>query len=361
MRQDNALRILIAAGASAGHLYPALALAECITSRYPRSVIAFVSARRNGIENAITGYRLFLLSLRPFRGSFKIILAAAYGFLKSFLEVFFIIEKFRPDVVIGFGSYVSFPLLLEAALFKKHTIIHEQNVALGRANKYLSLFVDRIAVSFQESEKIKPKCVFTGNPLRSSLVIENRQDAQRFFGFDEKFTILVVGGSQGSQRINSVFTRAAPWLEKRTDFQCVHITGGRDFLSLQKSYRYTTIKHRVFDFLPQMQWAYSAADLVICRAGAGTITELAYFRKAAIVIPYPYAGGHQVENAHMLAKNKAARVIEEKGLTPISLSEAVISLMDAKAEREKLENNISQFVTLDARERLADLAVNLGS
>ena len=354
----GAWRILIAAGASAGHLYPALSFAECIARQYPLCTIAFVSSRRNGIESNIAPYQCYLISIRPFSGPLKKLLQAVYGFIKSFIESFFIIEKFRPDVVIGFGSYVSFPILLEAALLKKHILLHEQNVSLGKANKWLSPFADAIAVSFKESEKISPRCVFTGNPLRASLTPKNRKEALGFFNLEDRFTIMALGGSQGSHRINNEFSQALSLLDSQREVQAIHIAGRRDYLGLQKSSRYTTIKHRLFDFLPQMQWAYSAADVVVCRAGAGTIAELAYYGKAAIVIPYPYAGGHQRENASVLAKHKAAVVIEEHELTAVRLSETIRRLMDSAKERQGLEKNIRTFCVSDGAARLVRLAAS---
>lgn len=353
------LRILIAAGASAGHLYPALGLAESLREKGGVSAIAFVSSRRAGLEKLISGYRLFLISILPFQFSCLKFLRAVYGFLISLVESFFIIEKFRPDVVIGFGSYVSFPLLLEAALFKKPTLIHEQNVSLGLANKALGYFADIIAVSFPQTRALSPRCVFTGSPLRSSLVIEDKVKARNFFGLAGKFTILVLGGSQGSQRINREFRNAAALLEKKEDFQFIHITGKNDYFDLKKAYSYIKIKNCVFDFLSAIQWAYSAADLVISRAGAGAITELAYFKKAAILIPFPYSGSHQLENAICLRQENAALVIEEKELSGTLLCDYVVRLMHAADERKMLEDNIQKFVHPDAAERLAGLVLSL--
>ncbi len=352
-------RVLIAAGASGGHLYPALSLAESLREKGHEANIAFVSSKRAGLENLITGYRLFLISVLPFQRPYPQFLRALYGFLKSLVESFFIIEKFRPDVVIGFGSYVSFPLLLEAALLKKHTLIHEQNVSLGLANKALSYFADTIAVSFPQTRVVGPQCVFTGNPLRKSLVIEDKASARRFFNLSDKFTVLVLGGSQGSRRLNSEFRNVVALLEKKEDFQFIHITGKNDYFDLKKTYSYITIKHCIFDFLAHMQWAYSAADLVISRAGAGTISELAYFRKAAVLVPFPYAGSHQVENARYLQKENAAIVIEEKELKASTLYEHVLRLISAADERKSLEENIQKFAIVNASEKLAQAVVSL--
>ena len=162
----NRVKILIASGASAGHLYPALSFAQKLREKEAGADIAFVSSRRGGIAEEISahGFRLFLISVLPFSfKSFKKFFLAFCRFIRSFFESFLIIEKFRPDVVVGFGSYVSFPVCLEAALFKKATVIHEQNVLPGLANRVLGKLSSRIGVSFWDALKYFPpkKSVFT--------------------------------------------------------------------------------------------------------------------------------------------------------------------------------------------------------
>lgn len=356
------LKVLIVSGASAGHLYPALAFAQRLHEEERNLEITFVSSRRGELEKSIaeSGFGLFLISVLPFSfKSFKKFLQTLYHFIKSFLESFFIIEKYRPDVVIGFGSYLSFPVLLEAALFKKNTIIHEQNVSLGLANKALSFFVDKVAVSFKETEDSCRKAVFTGNPLRQSLVKAKKEDARRFFNLEDKFTILTLGGSQGSYAINMAFKRCVQTLQEKEDFQFIHLSGKNDYNDLKKSYNYIKIKHCVFDFLKAMHLAYSLADLVVSRAGATTIAELAYFQKAAILIPYPYAQGHQLENALALEKEAAAVVIEEAQLTGDKLCENIVKLIHGDSQRKCLEHKIQKFAASDAAGSLADLALSL--
>lgn len=357
------LRVLVASGASAGHLYPALAFAQSLTCKWPDSDIAFVTSKRAGIENCIpeAGYEIFFISICPFGLTIKKFLQAVYRFAVSFLESFFIIERLRPDIVVGFGSYVSFPVLLEAALFKKPTIIHEQNLSLGLANKALSFFVDKVAVSFKETAVESDKSVFTGNPLRKSLIKIDKEKAGRFFNLDVKFTILTLGGSQGARKINAEFEGAVGLLEKEEDFQFIHITGKKDYSDLKKNYNNCKIKHCVFDFLKEMHLAYSLADLVICRAGATTIAELAYFNKAAILIPYPYARSHQLENAHLLAKEGAAVVIEEKELDYITLSGHISTFMHSDSKRKFIEGNIQKFSNPSADSKLAEAALSLVS
>ena len=356
------MRALIASGASAGHLYPALAFAQALRRKAPGLDMAFVSSRRAGLENRIkeSGYRAFFISIEPFSfHSIKKLPRAVHRLVRAFLESFFLIKKFSPDVVVGFGSYVSFPVVLSAALFKKPTVIHEQNVCLGLANKCLSFFVDKVALSFPGTSAPGSKSLFTGNPLRRSLIREDKETARRFFGLEEKFTILTLGGSQGAHKINVEFKKAVDILEKEEDFQFIHISGENDYSDLKNSYGCIKIKHCLFDFLAQMHLAYSLADLVVCRAGAGTISELAYFKKAAVLVPYPYAAGHQLENARTLNREGAALVIEEKELNCLKLSGRILELMHSDARRNRLENNIQKFAIDNADEKLAELVLSL--
>lgn len=359
--EPSAIRVLIASGASAGHLYPALAFAQRLAAKRPDIAIAFVTSKR-GIESAIEkcGYQLFFVSLRPisFRG-IKLP-RSLYYLCRSFFDSFFIIQKFRPGLVVGFGSYISFPALLESALLRIPTLIHEQNASFGLSNKFLSFFVDKIAVSFKDTPLRAGKLVFTGNPLRSSLTKSARNDARRFFGLDEAFTLSVIGGSQGSRRINMEFMEALRLLtERKEKFQFIHISGRGDYLRLKEWYKCITIKYRLYDFLDAIHLAYAAADLVICRAGAGTLSELAYFKKAAILIPYPYARGHQLENALQLKRENAAVVIQEKELSGAGLCEQILRLMRLADERIALEDNIQKFAHPDAADKLAELALSM--
>ena len=386
MRGENKeIKVLIAAGGSAGHLYPAIAFAQRLVQMNPRATVAFASSRRGQVEEWIkqSGFEVFFVSIRALSPGVFNVLRFLYSLCKSFLEAFLIIEKFRPDAVVGFGSYVSLPLVLEAAAFKRITVIHEQNVSLGRANQFLSHFADKIALSFRKARLLNHKYVFTGNPLRRDLIkagkkiafgdnllgdfrsapytfLSAKKEAADFFGLaEDKFTVLTVGGSQGSKRINREFKEAVFSLSGREDFQFIHICGKYDYSLLKKEYSCIRIRHCLFEFLAQMRLAYSLADLVVCRAGAGTISELAYFNKAAILIPYPYAGAHQLENALALRQVNAAVVIEEKDLTVKSLVDNISGLIRSKDSRRALERNIQSFAVPDADKKLAEAVLGL--
>lgn len=359
---NKEIKVLIAAGGSAGHLYPAIAFAQRLVQMNPRAAVVFVSGRRGQVEEWIrqAGFEVFFVSIRPLSGGPVNFLRFLYSLLKSFLEAFLIIERFRPDAVAGFGAYVSLPLVLEASVFKRATVIHEQNVSLGRANKFLSPFADRIALSFPHRSVPNDKYVFTGNPLRRDLIKAGKREAGDFFGLaEDKITVLSVGGSQGSRRINQAFREAVFSLSREEDFQFIHICGKYDYSLLKKDYSCIRIRHCLFEFLARMDLAYSLADIVVCRAGAGTISELAYFNKAAILIPYPYAGSHQLENALALGRDNAALVFEDKDLTGQLLAENISGLIRSKDRREALERNIQSFAVPDADEKLAKVMLEL--
>lgn len=359
------MNVLIVAGASGGHLYPALALAEALKLKSPGSDIAFVCPRASGLNEKIAscGYKIFEISVRRIRFKFIGFLKGLYSLAKSFVEAFFIIDKARPDVVVGFGSYASLPVMLEAAFFKKATIIHEQNVSLGLANRMLSFFVDKVAVSFNETvlpPLNRQKKFFTGNPLGKRAENKEKNRARDFFSLEDKFTILVLGGSLGAHNINFAFTRAVSILSKEENFQFIHITGKSDYQAVKEAYSPVELTNRVFSFLDEMSYAYGAADMVICRAGAGTISELAYFAMPAILIPYPLAHKHQSENARVLSSQKAAVVIEESDLTVDLFCEHILSFMRSEDNRRRLSENIKKFAQPFAAQKFARLVERAG-
>lgn len=355
------IKILVAGGASAGHLNPALAFAKRLTQEAPGLEVGLVCLNsQRGLDCLKERFSaVYFLSIISFRLKFRRLPRFLYYLIKSFFESFLIIERFKPDVVVGFGSYSSVPIILEAALFKKATLIHEQNVSLGRANRLLSLFADKTALSFNSGRVKKERFILTGNPLLKPGKEISKEDAGIFFGLGRKFTVLIFGGSQGSSRINRDFKGALEALSERYDFQFIHICGKYDYYRLKKHYNCIKIKYRVFEFLSDMHYAYKLADVVVCRAGAATISELAYFNKAAILIPYPYAAGHQVENALLLKDSNAAVVLEEKDLNPAALSEQIAGLMRSGQRRKSLEENIGKFSNPDADLKLVNLALSL--
>jgi UDP-N-acetylglucosamine--N-acetylmuramyl-(pentapeptide) pyrophosphoryl-undecaprenol N-acetylglucosamine transferase len=328
------MRVLVVSGASGGHIFPALAFLDALKGANKDAEALLVLPRNNigeGREIPFNNVRYISastirLNLHP-ESLFSIL-----KLFKAALESLFILLQFKPDVVIGFGSLSSVPMILLAWLLRIKTLIHEQNVIPGRANRFLAKFCDKIAISFEKTKQYfkdyEYKTVLTGNPLRKDLIRHNRFKALDFFGFKaNRFTLLVMGGSQASHSINLGFLKALSGLSGRSGLQVIHLCGAEDFGLLDSAYKDLKINFKLVAFLKEMQYAYSAASLAVCRAGATTIQELIYFDLPAILIPYPFAREHQMANALLLQEKGCVAIIE-----------------DAELETPKLRNLLEDFI-----------------
>ena len=285
---------------------------------------------------------------------------------KGIFESVFILLKFNPDVVVGFGSLTSVPVVIFAWLLRIETLIHEQNVFPGRANRLLAKIASRIAISFRETEKYfsgsTRKIALTGNPIRQDISRIDKLQALDFFKLSlRKLTLLVMGGSQGSQKISSSFLETLKGLPQKQDLQVVHLCGLRDFALLERNYKNLGVEFRLFSFLPQMQYAYSAADLVISRAGAATLSEIIFFKLPAIIIPYPYAYKHQLFNAQVLAQKGAAVIIEESQLGSFIFRDTLSLLISKPEKRELMRSGYADFTVLAADKLLSGEVISLAS
>jgi len=349
------MKVLVASGSSGGHIFPSLAFIDELRQR-DRGIEALLILSRRASKNSIEdgGCRVRLLPVYPMTlaPSLKN-LCAAVNFLKSCFASLYILAEFRPDYVVGFGTLDTLPIVFFAWFFRIKTLIHEQNVVPGRANRVLAKLVDKVAISFVETKgylKIDPrKIVLTGNPLRRRLKRIERQEALGFFGFSEdKFTLLVMGGSLGSSSINRCFLGAVSLLPEKSRLQVIHIAGEADSHFLERGYRDSNIPAKVFSFLKEMEFAYSCADLAVCRAGATTISELIFFRVPAVIIPYPFAHGHQKENSAVLRRIGAAVAIEESRLSPAALEDTLGSLMGYTDRLQSVRSHYEAIALPDA-------------
>jgi UDP-N-acetylglucosamine--N-acetylmuramyl-(pentapeptide) pyrophosphoryl-undecaprenol N-acetylglucosamine transferase len=356
------MKILAVAGSSGGHIYPAMSLLSAVRNRIESAQTLLVVPRRSISRTIIPDTAMVeyicttQLSLKP---SFRNLIAG-FVYLKGVAQSLELILRFRPDVVIGFGSIDSIPLVMFAWLFRIHTVIHEQNVVPGRANSFLARFADRIAVSFSRTETLfdvnPAKIIFTGNPVRPDLVKLDKKKALEFFGLsDNRLTILAMGGSQGSSRINKYFSEAVRNIK---DVQVIHISGANDCYRLEEYYKKAQIEARVIPFCRDMHYAYSASDMAVCRAGATTIAELSYFALPAVIIPYPFAYDHQIENARLLEGAGAAEVIRDCDLESGVLEEEVRKCSQRKF-LDHMRVNYGGYDRPAAAELLADLVSNV--
>ncbi|MGH7831273.1 MAG: undecaprenyldiphospho-muramoylpentapeptide beta-N-acetylglucosaminyltransferase [Candidatus Binatia bacterium] len=327
------MRLIIAGGGTGGHLFPGLAVAREFQRRDAMTELLFVGTE-TGIESRIVPREGFPLETLPVKGikgrGVRGLLQGLYGIPLSLLRSLQIIDAFRPDCVIGLGGYASGPLVLAARIKGVRSAIIEQNLRPGLTNRILGWIVNRIFTAYQESAAYfsRAKVLESGNPVRwQSLPAVAKGD---------RFTVLVFGGSAGAHRMNICMIDA---LKSLTDLapaiRVIHQTGETDFSSIQSAYRSLPFEAEVISFIDRMDEAYARADLVVCRAGAGTVAELTAYGKPAILVPYPYAAyDHQRWNAQALTRSGAAEMILDRELSGAKLAEVIRTLT---RDRKRLE------------------------
>ena len=334
------MRLLIAGGGTGGHLFPGIAVADEVIKRGGGEVL-FVGTSR-GIETRAVpaaGYALETLEVSglkrmglvgTLRGLFRLPLAIT----KSFA----ILRRFKPQVVLGVGGYASGPMVLAAALLGYPTAIQEQNSVPGITNRVLGKLVRAVFIAFEDAARFFParKIEQLGNPVRQKIVaaLERVGAAE---ATSEKLRILIVGGSQGARAVNDLVTAAAEILSAaNVDFTLVHQTGNADLDRIQERYRALGLAERVVlkTFIDDMATAYAESDLVVARAGALTLAELAIAGKPAILIPLPTAADdHQRKNAERFAHAGAAVVLDQRHARPEDLATAMAGLAKDAAKR----------------------------
>ena len=356
------MRFIIATGGSGGHLFPALLVAQEL-KKQGHDVKFMGSFGQSSERMAMGGFpyeelgaKGIVFSLR--KGSFGPVVAMMRAISQSYRSL----KAFRPNAVLGFGGYGAFPVVFVAVLLKYPTMIHEPNVIPGKANAVLAKWVRKVAISFEKStDYFNPrKTVFTGCPCHLPNGTTDRAAVLRAFHLKEnKRTILVFGGSQGSQRINVVFLEAIRDLKGEVDAQVIHISGKDGYEDLRQQYDKLGIPFALFEFLDKMEEAYCVADLVVARSGAATVSEIAGFRLPAIFIPYPHADGHQKANASVLCDRQLARLIDDKELTKSALSKTIKEMIKGHGDNLARKGVFDGICVPDAAQRLAREAVQL--
>ena len=360
------MKVLAVTGASGGHIYPALSFLDSLKSRDSLiEALLVLPSRSIGVNFAAVGYRVEYISSAKFSHSLnRGNILAVLKFFKGTWESLRILLAFKPDIVVGFGTLDSAPLLIFAWLFRIKTLIHEQNVLPGKANKLLAKFADKVAISFKETGDYlsvdKDKLLLTGNPIRGSLRKIDRIEALNYLGLTGgNFTILVMGGSQGSRNINAGFIKAVSGIKNTSGVEVIHLAGRSDYETIKREYAKINISVKVFDFLNAMEYAYSASDLIISRAGATTISELLFFKLPAIISPYPYAYKHQLQNAKLLQQKGCAVIIEDSQLDNDMFKETIESLITDRGKLNKMRLAFGTSPIPDAGSLLADAALDL--
>ncbi len=354
-------RVIISGGGTGGHIFPAVAIANALKKIAPGTEILFVGANgRMEMEKVpAAGYKIIGLDIQGFqrRSIIKNLLLPA-KMLMSLIRSRSIIKDFRPHVAVGVGGYASGPLLYAASLMRVPYLIQEQNSYAGITNKILGKNAERICVAFNGMDKFFPagKILITGNPIRRETVdIEGKRDAAfKFFGLSpHKKTILLTGGSLGAATLNRSMAAGLDRIVKE-DIQLIWQTGKYYYQSINTNLAGNEqAEIRVLEFLQRMDFAYAAADLIISRAGAGTIAELFAVRKPVILVPSPnVAEDHQTKNAMALVENEAAVVVKDIDAEN-KLLETAIALLNNEEKCKKLSENIGKMALPDADELIA--------
>ena len=363
LRPSRPLRIIVSGGGTGGHIFPAISIANAVRERWPDSEILFVGAEgRMEMERVpAAGYRIIGLPVVGFnRKNLLKNVSVLFKLLKSVRAAEKIIADFRPDIAVGVGGYASGPILKAASSKGIPTLLQEQNSYAGVTNKMLAEKATTICVAYEGMERFFPKekIVLTGNPCRQDLVIseENRRLGYEFFHLDSsRKTILMVGGSLGARTLNASLVAALPDIA-RSDVQVIWQCGKyyyEDMSRLEREGRLPA-NVRLYDFLSRMDYAYSVADLVISRAGAGSISELCLLQKPVILVPSPnVAEDHQTKNALALVRKDAAVIISDAD-APAKLFATALSLVHDDDRLKAMSLNIGRLAQRDSAKRIVD-------
>jgi UDP-N-acetylglucosamine--N-acetylmuramyl-(pentapeptide) pyrophosphoryl-undecaprenol N-acetylglucosamine transferase len=354
------MKILIATGGTGGHIFPAIETAKALRVRGHQVSFAGVLGPSEEKIKAL-GFPVFSLAAQGLNDrSFLGWLNFGSIMSQAIFRSFGVVRRSAPDKIIGFGGYGAFPVAMAGSLLRCPVLIHEQNVVPGRANALLAKIVKKVAISFEGSRKyLDPaKVVWTGCPCHHSAV-PSRSEGLKAFGLeDNKKTIVLLGGSQGSHLLNEIFFELMKELPLN-QFQAVHMTGPKDYGPFVARYREANLPVKVYAFIDNISQAYAAADLIIARAGAATVNELGLLGLAAVLVPYPFAGNHQKYNADVLSNAGAAIIVEQKDLTKSSLKEAVTRMIFSNFSREDIMKKTKGLFQTDAALQLALVAEGL--
>lgn len=352
-------KIIIAGGGTGGHIFPAIAIANALRQQRPDTALLFIGARGKMEMERVpqAGYEIRGIDIAGFnRSSLIKNLGLPFKLVKSYFQVKALVQEFKPDAVIGVGGYSSFPVLRYAQRKGIPSFIHESNSFAGKSNILLGKNAVKIFVASEGMDKFFPagKIVITGNPVRKSIVQSHisRSEALRFFGLEEnKKTILAIGGSLGARSINEVIASHIRDLDT-LNLQLIWQTGkttAEAYIQRAKSRENVWVN----DFIVDMDKAYAAADVVISRAGAMSVSELCVAKKPVVFVPYPFAAeDHQTVNARYLVDKEAAVLVKDEEVQA-KLFPTVTKLAMDDAWQQKLSSNIARLAVTNADEVIA--------
>ncbi len=365
---DGTMKMVLTGGGTGGHLYPGLAVAQEVKDRLPCQIL-FIGTNR-GLEAQVVpqkGYAFRTVWIRGLqRGRFLKNIVFPVRMLVSLIQALFIVGRFHPDVIVGTGGYVSWPVLSAGLLLGKRTVIQEQNRAPGLVTRVLAPFVDSVHVSFEDSKRFFKKTSnvhVSGNPTRNDLEGWSKEQGYSHWHLESKRTTLFIfGGSQGALSINRAMLDLLQDLMNHTDVQLLWATGPRWFDELQRKTETYRNRVRVHPYIQEMGMAYAVCDLVVCRAGATTVAEITRLGIPAVFIPFPgAAGGHQTENAQVLVRAGAAGMVLEEEIPSGKLRDVVLDLLKKHSSRRALAKRAKEFGRPEAVKIIADDIIEKGT
>ena len=340
---EKKMNIIFTGGGTGGHLYPAIAVARALKAKDSQNKILFIG-NENGIEASIIpkeGFDIKFVKCSSFSSNPIKLAKGLFKVASGVFESLSIISKFKPNLIVGSGGYVSAPVTFAGSLKKIPVVLLEQNTISGKTNRFIGKFAKKICISFEDTAGSFPKgkTVFTGNPVRDDIISANREESRKELNIKEdQFCILVTGASQGAKSINSgIIECLKKWKDK--NITIIHLTGEKNWEEIKKATEDLTkdskIDYRPISYMNNIASAYASCDLVIARAGATTLAEISDRGIPAILIPYPYAAeDHQRKNAIFFEKSNAAIEIDDDKIQE-KLLETVEMLIN---DREKLKS-----------------------
>jgi UDP-N-acetylglucosamine--N-acetylmuramyl-(pentapeptide) pyrophosphoryl-undecaprenol N-acetylglucosamine transferase len=367
MNQMKKIKIIISGGGTGGHVFPAISIANALKTINPEIEILFVGAKNRMEMQKVpaAGYNIIGLPIMGFKRKFSLKnIQVLFRLMYSLVLAKRVIKQFKPNVAVGVGGYASGPVLKIAARLNIPTLLQEQNSYAGVTNRLLAKKAMKICVAYDNMSKYFPaeKIILSGNPVRQDLndVSQKRAESQTYFHLEQgRKTLLVLGGSLGAQTINqslldSLFRFVEP------DVQVIWQTGPRYYNEVSQQVEKKNLSNvKVYDFISRMDLAYAAADLVITRAGACTISELCLVGKPAILVPSPnVAEDHQTKNAQALIDKDAARLVKDSDAYEVLILTALTLIRNDNALKI-LSKNISKLALRDSAKRIAQVVLAL--
>lgn len=360
---ENSKTIVLSGGGTAGHIYPALALAERLVGDGYNVKYA---GTPNGLEATLVPEEN--IDFKPFsvtgfnRSRPWTLISGGVRALKSTNAAKKWFSEIKPSCVVGFGGYVSVPVARAAEKMNIPVVVHEQNSVMGIANKNISKHAKKVCLTYPlDEEGLDPsKCVVTGNPVRSSVLEASRAEGRVYLGIPDSATILLVfGGSRGAKHLNEAIAAMKDALLAQDNLHIVHVTGSRDFDYIAEKLNLDdeeATRWHLKAYESKMGLALAACDVTVCRAGATSLAELAALSKPALLVPYPHArGGHQELNAAFYVEVGAATMIKDDEIDTSRFSDELLNLVSNSGLRAKMEAAANSLGAKNACERLAEI------